>query len=95
MLRRMLEEQQGFRIEQITHQHAVVGATATDAERDVESAILDAAQVALRDIQTALGRITAGTYGSCTQCGAALPLERLEVLPQVGLCMRCQRDHTA
>lgn len=38
-----------------------------------------------------------GTYGRCVRCGAAVAVERLEILPAVALCMTCQRaeDTTA
>jgi RNA polymerase-binding transcription factor DksA len=32
-----------------------------------------------------------GHYGRCTHCDATIPLERLEILPAVALCMTCQR----
>jgi DnaK suppressor protein len=49
------------------------------------------ARVALRDVRGALYRMDTGTYGRCTDCGTTVPLERLEVLPQVGLCLACSR----
>jgi RNA polymerase-binding transcription factor DksA len=91
-LRGMLEEQRRFRIEQITRlDYAPNGRPLTDADREVVSAILQAARIALRDINEALHRMDDGTYGQCTTCGVQLRLERLEVLPQVALCMECQR----
>jgi DnaK suppressor protein len=33
-----------------------------------------------------------GRYGRCQDCGEQLPIERLEVLPQVSQCMACQRE---
>jgi DnaK suppressor protein len=92
MLRGMLEEQRRFRIEQITRlDYAPNDRPLTDADRQVVSAILEAAQIALRDIDAALRRMDEGTYGRCIACGAQQRLERLEVLPQVALCMECQR----
>jgi RNA polymerase-binding transcription factor DksA len=32
-----------------------------------------------------------GRYGSCRRCGTTLEPARLEVLPQVSLCVTCQR----
>ena len=46
-------------------------------------------QVTIGEIDAALARIDAGTYGSCTQCGAAIPEERLELRPFAGRCVRC------
>ena len=43
----------------------------------------------ITEIDAALARIDAGTYGSCTQCGAAIPEERLELRPFAGRCVAC------
>jgi len=50
-----------------------------------------------RKILAALGRIDAGTYGECCQCGAALGAERLERDPAVVFCAGCmaEREHGA
>lgn len=62
-----------------------------DAPReDVLDTLRGAARAALADIDAALRRIELGTYGSCRRCGTAIPLDRLEVLPMVALCMPCQ-----
>ena len=43
----------------------------------------------LHDIQEALGRIEAGTYGICTHCGEPIGDQRLEVLPYTATCVGC------
>jgi DnaK suppressor protein len=43
----------------------------------------------LADIESALFRMDAGTYGTCVHCGQALPYERLELLPYATACVRC------
>jgi RNA polymerase-binding transcription factor DksA len=45
--------------------------------------------VTISEIDAALARIDAGTYGSCVQCGAAIPEERLELRPFAGRCVAC------
>jgi RNA polymerase-binding transcription factor DksA len=44
----------------------------------------------LRQTDAALRRMAAGTYGTCTRCGAAIPLERLLALPSADRCLACQ-----
>jgi RNA polymerase-binding protein DksA len=44
----------------------------------------------VEDIQAALARIKAGTYGHCETCGATISAARLEALPMVRRCRRCQ-----
>jgi RNA polymerase-binding transcription factor DksA len=47
------------------------------------------AQVALADIDRAIARIAAGTYGRCEQCGRPIPFERLEAIPHARHCVTC------
>ncbi|WP_040336954.1 TraR/DksA family transcriptional regulator [Candidatus Blastococcus massiliensis] len=46
-------------------------------------------QTTIEEIDAALERIEAGTYGSCTECGAAIPEERLELRPMARCCVSC------
>lgn len=41
-------------------------------------------------IEDALGRMDAGTYGTCRRCGREIPLGRLEALPFAAYCIQCQ-----
>lgn len=41
------------------------------------------------DIETALERIEAGTYGACERCGGPIAIERLEAIPFARLCVTC------
>ncbi|MGR6964006.1 TraR/DksA family transcriptional regulator [Geodermatophilus sp. URMC 61] len=43
------------------------------------------------DIDAALERIAAGTYGVCVHCRAAIPAERLEFRPFAAACVSCQQ----
>jgi len=45
----------------------------------------------LQATEDALRRMEQGSYGICANCGEQIPLERLEVLPQATLCIRCKR----
>ena len=46
-------------------------------------------QVTITEIDAALARIDAGTYGACTRCGSAIPEERLELRPFASRCVAC------
>ena len=46
-------------------------------------------QETLDEIEAALARIDAGTYGSCVRCGSAIPVERLQMRPFAGTCVSC------
>ena len=43
----------------------------------------------IAQIDAALARIDAGTYGSCTRCGTSIPEERLELRPFSATCVAC------
>jgi DnaK suppressor protein len=45
--------------------------------------------VTIGEIDAALARIEAGTYGRCTGCQAEIPEERLELRPFAGTCVSC------
>ena len=46
----------------------------------------------LAEVDAALARLGAGTYGACAACGNPIAPERLEALPWASLCIGCQRD---
>lgn len=47
------------------------------------------AQARMQLILDALARIREGTYGTCTDCRAAIPYERLSVIPEARTCVGC------
>lgn len=62
----------------------IVDTNLTEMERDVEE---------LRMIDSALQRITAGTYGECIDCGQSIPIARLQAEPTAERCIQCQELH--
>ncbi len=40
-------------------------------------------------IQAALGRIDAGSYGTCSACGSEIGSKRLEAVPYTNVCVAC------
>ena len=46
----------------------------------------------LDQVDTALKRLDAGTYGTCARCGKSIGARRLEALPYVTLCVTCQEE---
>ena len=46
----------------------------------------------VQEIDAALDRIAAGTYGACVRCGAVIPAERLELRPFASGCVACQQS---
>jgi len=44
------------------------------------------------EIEEALGRLDAGNYGVCEDCGEDIGLARLMASPTASLCVHCQAD---
>jgi DnaK suppressor protein len=64
---------------------------ATDVmEQQRNMAMMNTLEERQRDIERALARLDAGTYGICERCGKAIAPERLEALPFVTLCIADQ-----
>lgn len=48
-------------------------------------------EVRLADVERAIARIAAGSYGRCVDCGGSIAPERLEAVPYAARCIDCQR----
>lgn len=46
----------------------------------------------LRDVDRALAKFEAGTYGVCERCAEPIASERLDALPWAILCIRCKHE---
>ncbi|MGH9062757.1 MAG: TraR/DksA C4-type zinc finger protein [Acidimicrobiales bacterium] len=64
------------------------GTTTVDRERDL--ALSAQAKVAIEEIDHALAKIEAGTYGLCERCHNPIPRPRLKALPYARLCVPCK-----
>lgn len=51
--------------------------------------LADAAAAKLQQVDDALARLDAGTYGICASCGRPIPAGRLEVRPFAEHCVAC------
>lgn len=58
--------------------------------RELDMTLEGQARESLAQIDRALTRIDEGTYGTCARCGAAIPRERLEAVPEAELCVSCK-----
>jgi RNA polymerase-binding transcription factor DksA len=65
--------------------------TATSVQDPVAVSRAAALLRRIDEIDAALDRIAAGTYGSCVRCGTAIPAERLEFRPYAAGCVSCQQ----
>lgn len=60
-------------------------------ERETAQSLSNHARRLLTQIDDALRRMDAGTYGRCGSCHEYIEAERLEVLPYATMCMDCKR----
>ena len=61
-----------------------------NVERDRLLRVASEARAKVAEIDAALERVEAGTYGRCEACGKAIPHARLEVVPEATLCVGCK-----
>ncbi len=59
------------------------------AERGEVDALAGSLRETLLEIDAALGKLEAGTYGRCESCGDEIAEARLEAMPAARLCMAC------
>jgi RNA polymerase-binding transcription factor DksA len=91
--RAILETRWRIRLQEVTelsmayHGAAAGGVEDRDARRLLRRAV--AARQRLADTEDALGRVAAGVFGRCEQCGAPLSDTRLVAAPESRYCARC------
>ena len=64
------------------------GATERENDEVIEGLGLSG-QAELRQIEAALSRVAAGSYGICVKCGEEILEARLETVPTAALCRTC------
>lgn len=67
-----------------------------EAQQDRDSTILEhleeQEQARVAEIDAALERMDAGTYGTCSNCGKEISEARLRAIPSTPLCEQCSRQ---
>lgn len=70
--------------------HSEDSTAQVNTARDLEFALDEHENIELAQVAAALGRIEAGTYGQCVDCGVEIPAKRLHVAPAAARCIACQ-----
>lgn len=73
-------------------EHDPEGATIA-FERSQMGALIRQARAGLAEIDAALARLEAGTYGVCERCTAPIGEQRLDARPVARLCIACASRH--
>ena len=76
------------RVPEYPQDPADAGASLAETERT--EAVLALARRQRSEVSDALLRLDKGTYGTCTDCGSAVPEGRLEARPEAARCVACQ-----
>ncbi len=99
-----LEVERARTVEEMAHlreqlQEEIEPASATDEDSaDAAAAIYERGKVIsliqnredrLRSLDEAIDRVRKGLYGTCKNCGAEIDPERLRIMPETSLCVRC------
>ncbi len=59
------------------------------AERGEAEALAETLKETLQDVERALDKLDAGTYGDCELCGKPIGEARLEAIPAARRCITC------
>jgi DnaK suppressor protein len=98
-LKRTLKAQQKVAIHDLSENREIIAVersadeldqTGRATEREFAILSLSRRSELLRNIQTALGRIKDGTFGTCANCEEAIGQNRLVAVPWTPFCIRCQ-----
>lgn len=66
-----------------------------DTQTDIGLALLQLRAATLARIDEALGRLDAGTYGTCADCDRDIAARRLRALPFAVRCQACEEQREA
>lgn len=69
-------------------------AAAVTAERTEVLGVVESLKAQLVNVDRALAKIEAGTYGTCEDCGKEIPAARLEARPESIRCVECKAKAT-
>lgn len=89
-IRTRLHRDENSTLALLNHLEEVGDWAEADLLNDTEIALLGSELSELRDIDSALQRVKGGTYGICTDCGDAIPADRLQAQMTAQRCIACQ-----
>ena len=73
----------------LTYDSGFADSSQVTAERGETEALVTQLKETLADVEHALEKFEAGTYGICEKCGKAIAPARLEAMPAARLCIEC------
>ena len=89
-LERVIKRANGIQEELSAKPDSDADDNAIDSEDDEVLALLaNKTQSDIASVRLALARLSMGGGNCCARCGAVIPAERLEILPDTCYCVRC------
>ena len=73
----------------LSFDHNFADSSQVTAERAEVEALATSLQESLAEVEDALAKFDAGTYGKCESCGQDIAPARLEAAPAARLCINC------
>lgn len=70
---------------------AATDETLDSGMQEIEIGLIANEQSLLAEVNAALARIDAGTFGNCATCGKAISKSRLDAVPYALRCARCAK----
>jgi len=86
----LLAQMDGARRSAVVHEEGLKDDGTDTYEQERAVSLAAGLRQALEEVDRALQKISEGSYGRCDVCGADIPLERLQILPQANLCVQCK-----
>ncbi|HVL12033.1 MAG TPA: TraR/DksA family transcriptional regulator [Gemmata sp.] len=96
--RAQLRKRLGMDLEDLAHvKHSSASGDVADAAFDASgeelaSTLAELEAKELAQVERAIRRLKAGTYGKCELCSTKIPVARLNALPFSTVCIKCQRE---
>lgn len=79
----------GYGSEGLSYDPNFADSSQVTAERGETEALATTLTTNLMDVEHALAKLDAGTYGICEGCGGEIAPARMEAMPAARLCINC------
>ncbi len=86
---RVADQLRELGVDRSTYDEGFADSGQVTAERGEVEALVGSLRETFTDINDALAKLEAGTYGQCESCGQPIGDARLEAMPMARLCMAC------
>ncbi|MCY3021540.1 MAG: TraR/DksA C4-type zinc finger protein [Planctomycetota bacterium] len=84
------QEVRGASARDLAHIHDTSDMASDAADGDLALRIAESETVEASEIERAMEKVDNGTYGMCEMCNKPIGAERMQFLPYVTLCIKCQ-----